>query len=313
MNYKLVLFAFSALVFGVIIWVSNPAEIAKTISKADLIYVFIGLAVSTFSALLRVLKWHVLLSGVRFRSLLPVQILGVTISNFTPGKVAEPFKSVLLKAKENVSISSSMPSIVWERVVDVIVLILFSSLVILSVSGELVFAAYMSIAIFTAVIFFAVLTVRSRNFGTKVFAILRKLPVLKKLSDDFVKNFYSEKIKKRRLAMCFLVTVLVWTLDGIVFHLSLLSVGINIGPVVLMGIMAISTLIGVVSFLPGGIGSSEFVMLLLLSHLGAQQPVALSGIILMRLLTLWYFTFLGYLSFLYLTRKLHLDMSKIKI
>ncbi|MBI2971135.1 MAG: flippase-like domain-containing protein [Candidatus Aenigmarchaeota archaeon] len=308
MKYKLLLFAFSALLLAAIVWLSDPGEMTGHLAKADYRYILLGFAVATASLLLRVMKWKVLLNDIGFVQLLPVQLLGITISNFTPGKAAEPFKAVLLKAKEKRSVSSVMPSIVWERIIDVIVLVLASLFLLFIVSEELLLAAYVSIGLFSVVVVAALVLMHNESLGTVMFNFMRKFPFLNRVDGSFIKNFYSEKIPTKNILVSLAVTSGVWALDGMVLYVALRSVGVDVAPAYLVGILALSTLIGVISFLPGGIGSSEFVMLVMLGHLGVEQAVALSGIILMRLMTLWYSTLLGYLSFVYMTRKLNISI-----
>lgn len=296
----------SLVVFAALFLSSNPAEIAARVAHADARYVAAGLAVSTLSLLLRVLKWNVLLPGISFRSLFPVQILGMTVSNFTPGKLAEPVKAMLLKAKEGVPVSSSMPSIIWERIIDVAVLLLFASFLVFTVSAEIRTAAIVSVALFAIAIVAGVALIRSRRVGTRLFAMARKLPLMNRISDEFVHSFYRERIRAPHIAQCLVVTLAVWVLDAVTVYCALASVGYPVSPVALAGMMALSTLIGVASFLPGGIGSSEFVFLVLLGGVGVPQAAAFSGILIMRVLTLWYGVLVGYLSFLHLRKHAHI-------
>ncbi len=60
-----------------------------------------------------------------------------------------------------------------------------------------------------------------------------------------------------------------------------------------MGIYAVSLLAGAVSFIPGGIGSTELVMGLLLSKLGADNTVFMTAPLISRLSTLWFAVIVG--------------------
>ena len=107
-KFKLAMLAVSLLILAAVIVYSNPVALAGLLATSDHRFIVAGFAISLVAILLGVLKWKVLLKGISFRELVPVQILGFTISNFTPGKAAEPVKALLLKAVKDISVSSSL-------------------------------------------------------------------------------------------------------------------------------------------------------------------------------------------------------------
>jgi len=96
----------------------------------------------------------------------------------------------------------------------------------------------------------------------------------------------------------------------IIFYLVLLSMGISSDFVLLAGIVCLSALIGIASSLPGGIGSSEIVMIFLIGLTGVAGSVAVSAVFIYRIMTFWFGAFIGGLSFIYLSRKV--DMKNLK-
>jgi uncharacterized protein (TIRG00374 family) len=60
-----------------------------------------------------------------------------------------------------------------------------------------------------------------------------------------------------------------------------------------VGIYAISVLIGALSFIPGGLGSTEAVMGFLLVAAGASPGDAVASTIICRVSTLWFAVFIG--------------------
>jgi glycosyltransferase 2 family protein len=63
-----------------------------------------------------------------------------------------------------------------------------------------------------------------------------------------------------------------------------------------MGIYAVSLLAGALSFVPGGIGTTEGVMALLLAGLGAGAATLVAAPLISRLTTLWFAVALGLLA-----------------
>lgn len=309
---RYIFFGISIVILLVIIWYANPVILINIIMKSDVKYLILAFVITTLSMCIRVLKWNVLLNNVRFVDLFPVQMLGITISNLTPGKIAEPIKAIILKVRTGVSVSSSFPSIIWERIMDVVILILFAlvAIQIFGFQSNLMFLSFMSIGLFVILIIILLFVLTNKKFGYKLFGFLRKFPLIKKVSQNFMKNFYKSKIKKRRLLMCLFFTFVSWFLDGIAFYLTLLALNITINPIILSGIIALSVLIGIVSTLPGGLGSTETVMILLLSLVGVYSTIAIAGVMLLRLISFWYSMFVGGLSFIYLSKKI--DFNQLK-
>jgi uncharacterized protein (TIRG00374 family) len=154
------------------------------------------------------------------------------------------------------------------------------------------------------------LIIHSRSFGQKFFGIIRRLPLFKSIKSDFIETFYKEKTEKRKIFLSFILTSLVWILDGVILYFVLLSFGIEISPLLLAGIVAVSILVGVASWLPGGIGSAEVTMIFLLSITGVENSAAVTGVLVTRFITFWYGAALGAVSFAYLSRTINLKNLK---
>ncbi|MBI4174030.1 MAG: flippase-like domain-containing protein [Candidatus Aenigmarchaeota archaeon] len=303
-KFKLAMLAVSLVILAAVIVYSNPIALAGLLAKSNLNYILAGFAISLVAILLGVLKWKVLLKGISFRELVPVQILGFTISNFTPGKAAEPAKALLLKAVKDISVSSSLASIIWERIMDVIVLILFSVAAIstLSLGSNFILAAF-GVAVFIVIIAVSIGVLFSERFGRKIFSFVKKLPVLKRLPDNFMDLFYKTRISRPRLVQSFIISLVTWFILGFVLYFSLLAFGVQVSPLILSGIVALSVVIGIASSLPGGLGTTEVVMIFLLGLVGVDATMAAAAALTFRLMTIWFVNVMGGFSFIYLSRK----------
>jgi glycosyltransferase 2 family protein len=103
-------------------------------------------------------------------------------------------------------------------------------------------------------------------------------------------------LRVRMLALGFGLGLLAWGFEGVELavlasmftpHLSLTAV---------VGIYAVSVLAGVLSLLPGGLGSTEAVMTALLAARGMPLPQAILLTLICRLMTLWFAVALGWLA-----------------
>ncbi|HLD83641.1 MAG TPA: lysylphosphatidylglycerol synthase transmembrane domain-containing protein [archaeon] len=304
--------AASIVLLAAVIWLSNPEALFHTAAGANKIYIAAGLCVSVASVCFRVLKWKILV-GVDYITLFPVQLFGMTVSNFTPGKAGEPAKALALKSVTGIPVSKSLPTIIWERVMDILVLLLLSVAFMhgAALSGDLLRFSYAGIGIFAAAFLLLLLVLTSRRFGEKFFGALRRFPPLKSLSRGFLETFYGTSFSKTTLAKSLIITAVPWVLDGVVLYLVLLSLGQNAAIISLAGIISISTIIGVASSLPGGIGSMEVVASLLLASLGIPSVTAVAAVLIFRAATFWFGSLLGALSFLYISRKYDMSAERL--
>ncbi len=307
-KYKIFMFGVSIAMLLALVAYNNPFVLGNLLVNSNYNFIIAGFFVAFLTMVLGVLKWKLLLKKVGFVVLFPIQILGFTVSNFTPGKVAEPAKTVILKMRTGIPVSTSLTSIIWERLIDVMVLVLFAAITIssLSLSSEFFVIGLLSICIFSAIILISVAVLFNKRFGIKIFYIIKKLPVLKRLPENFMDLFYKVRIDKIALSKCFITTLIAWTGEGLVLYFTLLAFGVQINPVILAGIVALSVVIGIASSLPGGLGTTEIVMAVLLGLVGVENSIAVTAAITFRFMTFWFVNLVGGLSFIYLSRKFEL-------
>jgi uncharacterized protein (TIRG00374 family) len=307
---KAALLFLSALILAGIVIYLNPLLLAETIAGADPLLILAAFAVSNAALLSRIVKWKVLLSGVSVAEAAPVQLFGIAVSNLTPGKIGEPVKSVALKMLKNIPVSTSLSTIMWERIMDVLVMVMFGVAgFYLIASTGLFYIVGAAVGLFIVIIAFLVAMLCSERIGRKAFGILRRLPGLGRINDQFLSNFYSgSRISVSRFALCFVFTFFAWLFDGICFYLVFMAISpAGLGfefPVIITCLLSLSILVGLLSSLPGGAGGTEAVMILLLGALGFQAAVAGSVVLVGRFLTFGYSIIAGYFAFLYLGRRM---------
>jgi len=314
LNLKVIAVIVSIAILALLVVYADPAKFASIVAKSDIRLLLAALAVSTISILLRAVKWKVFFDDVKFADIVPVQILGLTISNFSPGKIGEPAKAVILKMKNGQAVSSTLPSIVWERILDVLVLLILAIISLYSfthIGRKFYIISIAATAVFVVLLAIGVLVLYSKRFCNSFFNFIRKLPVLNRISKSFIETFQKTRIKKRKLVYCFIFTALAWILEGFIMHYAFLSIGVSLDPFVLASIFALATMIGIATVLPGGLGSTDVVLTILLSYLGVETAVAITGILLARFLSIWYLNLLGGISFVNLSRKLNINMKSI--
>ncbi|MCW0458799.1 hypothetical protein NB712_003895 [Xanthomonas sacchari] len=87
-----------------------------------------------------------------------------------------------------------------------------------------------------------------------------------------------------------------WGLTSAVFVGLCSGLGLDLDPLVAFGIYPLAMLIGALSFVPGGVGTTELAIVLMLDRLGVATADAIAVAVAARLVTLWYAVAVGALA-----------------
>ena len=89
--------------------------------------------------------------------------------------------------------------------------------------------------------------------------------------------------------------MIAWTIDALTAYMIFLSFGMNLDFITTTLITHSSVLFGTISFLPAGIGLTEVSFVNLLNIYGVDISLSTSVIIMIRLLSTWFPTSLGFI------------------
>jgi uncharacterized protein (TIRG00374 family) len=318
-KYNFILLATSLILLVVLLIYSNFFEVLSILSKANLTFIPLAYFLWFASLLLRSLRWKFLLKKVgmkvKFWKVAKVYAIGMFISNLTPLKTGEPIRSVFLKIMDGKNISSSLPSIFIEKIFDVTVLILFS-IFGLAFLGLSKFSFWLILAILVYVLAFGIGTYiliskeRVKKFFeriVKLFSFLKFMKKFEKKVESFSIGLHEAFVKyntPRMLGAAFAYSLAIWIVEGTILFMSFLMLDTYVNPFLVIAVWAISILVGVITFLPGGLGSSEGVsMLIFTTFLSISPAKVLAAAILARIFSYWNYILVGIVL---------LNLSKIK-
>jgi uncharacterized protein (TIRG00374 family) len=296
--------ALTALLYLTAVTVSGYAAAWQAISRLDAASWLILLLCSFSNYLLRFIRWQSYLRRAGWR-LPPGLHLTYYLAGFalttSPGKAGETIRSLLLRP-HGVPYPTSLACFFSERLLDVIVIALLAGLTAFSFTEHRLF----------------VVVVLLLTLGLIPFVHSRVLLRLISAITDFVtssriKSFLAHThhllqdartfLAIRSLYQGLLLGLFAWSLQGFAFHFLLSELGFHMSLTMATGIYAISLLAGALSMIPGGIGTTEAAMALLLGAAGAQPQVALIAPLINRLTTLWFAVAVGMLASSWLARQ----------
>jgi glycosyltransferase 2 family protein len=141
------------LAVGLFVWFLRHAQLDQVwreIEHADVPLLWVALATMGLNIVLRAIRWRYLLApigDVSFRSAARATIMGFAASTILPARAGEVLRPYLLARREGLSATSAFATIIVERLLDTLTVVLFlSSFALLSdpgptIRGSAAFAA----------------------------------------------------------------------------------------------------------------------------------------------------------------------------
>jgi len=202
----------------------------------------------------------------------------------TPGKVGEAVKGVFLKQDYGVPVTKVMGILVVERLMDLWGVLLLGSFSLLLFRGwEGLFFLCAGIVI-----------------AGGVFLCMERLyrPVLQRLSKVSFLSWPSVKVLETLLAgkdlmkprvffVGLVVSAIAWGMESVALYVIMEGFALPTTLLQANFVYCFSTIVGALTMLPGGIGTTEAGMIGLLAFLGIPYASGLPSVILIRLCTLW--------------------------
>jgi hypothetical protein len=237
----------------------------------------------------RLLRWHLFLSSVgrvTFLRVLSAGSIGFMAIFIVPWRIGEFVRPVLISKGTDISVSTALGTVVSERIVDfVAVLIMFSTVVVLIGGYELpavvVSAAYTSMAIFTPVVALIMLAAWKKTHSDRLIrSIAMKLPrfvstKLTELYSSFIDGIRS--INSMRVAIqIFLLTVIYWVLNGYGMYLMCRASNIKVPICAGFLVLSVMALFIMIPTAPGFIGNFEYGVVLGLSIFKIDPSISLA-------------------------------------
>lgn len=210
----------------------------------------------------------------------------------TPGKVGEAVRSVFLHAWQ-VPVSHSLAAFVSERLADLV------GIMTLACLGAWSFTTHRSLiglgGVLIVLLWFGL--VHGHHVARKL-APPGKSPhnALTRLLQRVTQALSATRQCHRPglVAWVWPMTALAWMAEAWALHLLLGWLGIHGHWLFSFFVYAVAMMAGAFSFLPGGLGGTEAVMVGLLLWHGADPPTAVAATIVVRLTTLWFAVLLGW-------------------
>lgn len=211
----------------------------------------------------------------------------------TPGRVGTLIKSYIIKKKFNNSHSSTIPAIIMEQAMELIVATVLLAIILIwiySIETQII----VTISLILLTVFFSMIK------NPYVFRLLKKIFKFK-IFEKYLTNFEESNQSLKKLLSIKVLTkgLLISTISKLVqvfmIFITLDMIGLNISFIESGLIYNTSLLIGVFSLVPAGIVVTDASLLSLILRFDDNFVLASVGVILIRFVTLWFNVLIGFI------------------
>jgi uncharacterized protein (TIRG00374 family) len=281
--------AVGILLLAALLWWTGIDKIVATISSASPIWLLAAALLIFPVNVLRAIRWKILLApvkkNIRVRSTFWSTSVGSMVNLLIPIHLGEFVRAYILGEKEETGFAPSLSSIVVERTLDMIGLLIIGIVTMFFVSTQAELSKIVA-DIFTAVAVFIALILAAVIVGIKkealilgwVTAITSKIPFVKKYTSR-ITNFFASLIdglkglsqKPKVFAANISLTLILWLIQNSATYLTFMAFNYPLPfmAAILGGaLMALSTILPAA---PGQIGSYEAFWLLIFTLLGVTN------------------------------------------
>ena len=288
---------------GFAIW-AGVDQVIGFIGKIGIVGSVMVLILASTNLLLRFVRWQLYLR-VLGHPLPALPSLRIYLAGFalttSPGKIGEIVRNVLLLPMK-VPGTIATAALFSERLADL------TAVLLLSAVGVAIYPPALPIVIAITVVVIALFSVVSSHACTN---FLAKFWKQNSVYSHIIQACQSSKRCNDRhiLPATIPLSLVVWLVEAGAFYVILVLLGIDISFQKSLFISTFGLLVGAASMMPGGLGTSEGAMILILTLNGVPQPASVAATLIYRLFTLWFAVGVGGIAMLLSVRKQQLSSA----
>jgi uncharacterized protein (TIRG00374 family) len=308
---------------GIIILVAmviyiGPSKIISAIQTANIYYVILAVIIQFVILALWNKRWSLICDSLDIPhgelSLFAMTIVGLAINDLTPSgrSGGEPVRAYLLTKSSLVDFKKTFATVMGDKLFVMfpfMVLAIFAVaylMLYLHLNTTLFSILLVALILFILALVFIVYISINEEFGLKtikwVFRQARRFTSrdLKKSEKKAVSSLLGFQNSLLYLMNDYkliinatIISFVVWFLELIRVYVVFLAFGQTVSLGMIASVFLVSSLIGVIPALPGGLGSIDGVMILLYSMAGVSASVSTAATLVERMISLWMVIIMG--------------------
>jgi uncharacterized protein (TIRG00374 family) len=273
-------------------------EVWTYIRAANYLWLIPAIAVYFVAVVVRTWRWGYLLRPLKrvpVKRLFPVVVIGYMGNNIFPFRIGELLRAYVLKRDEEVSISSSLATIVVERIFDGLTMLLFAVIALLTAPflsdllrlgvllGGLVFVSALGVFLFLA----ARPATAARLYNPLIDRLVphRFRDKLRGFIERFMRGLAALRDFKDVL-LIFAVSIGIWLLETVMYWFVMQAFNLQLSFFTLMLLNGVVNLVTTLPTAPGGLGTFELSGIWTLETFGLLKSRATAYVLVLHA-TLW--------------------------
>jgi uncharacterized protein (TIRG00374 family) len=315
---KVILFViFSVVVFAAVGLYGQIGSVVDALASIPWWWVLPAMmALSFLNYIIRYVKWQYYLNRIdvhlSHKDSFSVFLAGFTLTT-TPGKIGEAIKGYFIRDIDGTPIAKTVPVVVSERVTDLLALVVLAMLgfgIGVNTGDQL-----LTVLMLGGVVFIAAIVLSQKTFYQKILKRFTSIGPMKRFQDsiDDIENTMTQTLGPKPLVLSTIISIPGWFMECLELWLLLsLLTGPELPTLAIPSLIlllqatfvhATASIIGAVSFLPGGVGTYEITSIALITFLlGIPAYLASAATILIRVVTLWFSVIVGFVALGIVTR-----------
>lgn len=297
MNKKIsksfIMFIVLIIIYLGFIFTSDITKIQNNIQKIEISDLILIIGLWSIANLVRTFRWHFFLkeidNKVPFRSNIIYYLSGFAFA-LSPGRMGEIIRSPYLKKNYNISISKSVSIVFVERFYDLLGIIILLTIGLIFVEFDrTIILVPISLIIISLIVF------RNKFLFSKILEKLSKIKQLKNIQSSYEESYDSvlKLIKAKFIILGIATSTATYFFQALAVYLIILSLSGIITIEKVFVIYPTSMFASAITLIPGGIGVFEGGMVGLLSIYGLDYEIAVTTLILIRIIGLGLFSVIG--------------------
>jgi uncharacterized protein (TIRG00374 family) len=300
----LILLFVSTIILGMMMLVGadfDYSNLRSLFTSLGLVQICGLLLLSCLNFFLRALRWHWFTRrlglDVPMANSVVYYLAGFSMG-VTPGRMGELIRLWMIRRRYGVSYHRAMPLLIGDRINDLLVIVVLA----LSAGVMIDKAPQMIVLVVLSLVLAVNLVLRHPR------CLIAVVDVLYGLTRRWRRVFAAARRTLRtgrevfsvaNAAIASVLSIVAWFAECLAFYLLLSALGTNIPIDMATFIYSFATLVGALSFLPGGLGGFEATAVVLLKASGVDLGTAVFATSVIRLTTLWFSVALGSLLLSY--------------
>lgn len=320
MDYKKVgiLLAIGLLVLAGMIIFIGPDQIIAALANANRNYVILAIVIEFIIIGLWTVRWSIICKSLDISHkqlpLFAMTIVGLAINDLTPSgrSGGEPVRAYLLSKSSNENFERTFATVMGDKLFDTfpfMVLAIFAIsylMLYLHLSNVLFTVLLLALVLFIIALVFIIYICINESVGIRtiqwVFRQIRRFTKrdLNKYEDKATSSLigFQESLRflmrdRKLLLIATVISFVVWFLELFRVYVVFMAFGVTVSLGMIASVFLVSTLIGIIPILPGGLGSIDGVMILLYSMAGVSAGISTAATLVERMISLWMVIIIG--------------------